>query len=240
MNQTWRQVKESFSRLRERNMLKTRLMHACGFVANLFHGRCSHARHCVRRWCRNARQALRWLQYTFFEPPPIEDSPAYQNARTWIKEFKPSTEVEGYEKGLAYAWKKYDEICAASDTLDRKAHELMRSAGIVTGLLGFGAGALKLDDMRWLASSFIAGVVSIAVSAIACRPTASTTSASVKNSLEDIDAGHNSDVWIAASLHCAISGREDTNNWKAKRIMWATWILVLALLLLIVAVSKSA
>jgi hypothetical protein len=172
-------------------------------------------------------------------PPPHEKSKDYEAAIAWLHRFKPSGD-EGYDKALAYAWKKYDEICSASEALDRKANNLVQSTGVVTGLLGFGITSLQLSHIGWTIPTFVLGVASIILAAVACSPSASPTSASVADLLDDITEGHKTDAWIAASLHCAIRGRDVTNNWKAARIRWATWILAIGLGWLVIVLLGSS
>jgi hypothetical protein len=196
-----------------------------------------------RLWRLRIGKVRRTVRHLFISPPWYKRQPDYVAATRWLKHFQPSKEVQ-YDKALAYAWKKYDEICAASETLDRKANNLIQSVGILTGLLGFGITSLKLGSEVLMAPSLVCGILSIIVAALTGSPSGSATSASVADVLDDITGGHDGDAWTTASLHCAIKGRESFNNWKATRIRWATCLLTggliwLVLVLLVLTGSKA-
>lgn len=170
--------------------------------------------------------------YLFVPPSYVHDS-SYKGSEAWLRQFKPNPQTEGYDKALEYAWKKFDHASAASDTLDKKADNLMRNAGLVAGLLGLALNTLKLGEPHLLVPSLVAFTISLIFAALACNPTGGATSASVHDVLDDIGAGHSSDAWLAASIHCAIVGRSSLNNWKAKRIRWATAAFCIGLVLLL-------
>lgn len=178
------------------------------------------------------RQARRLFVaiYRIIIPPKFAKSAAYREAESWLQGFKPSDNSEGYDKALQYAWKQYDGATSASETLDKKADNLMRNAGLVAGLLGVAMNALTLQKVIYLVPALITFIASLILSAVACNPTAGATTASVHDLLDDVTEGHSSDAWVAASIHCAIVGRTSLNDWKAARIRWATWAFCIALL----------
>ena len=169
--------------------------------------------------------------------PPYDKDAAYEAANAWLRnDFKPNSEIQGYDKALAYAWRRFDQGSSASETLDRKADNIMRNAGLIGGLLGLAMNTLKMGEPRLLIPSLVAFIVSLMFAAVACSPTGSAATASVEDAISDIGAGHSSDAWIAASLHCAVVGRDAVNNWKAKRIRWATYALCAGLVLFLLPI----
>lgn len=155
--------------------------------------------------------------------PSFDQDKAYLEALAWLRAFAPSSDVQGYDKALSYALRRYDQVSSASETLDKKADNLMRNAGLVAGLLGLAINTIKIEYPASLIPSLVAFTASLVLAALACNPTGGATSASVADVIDDITAGHPSEAWIAASVHCAIVGRNALNNWKADRIRWATY-----------------
>jgi hypothetical protein len=154
--------------------------------------------------------------------PPFDQDPAYQAANAWLHdEFKPNSEIQGYDKALAYAWRRFDQGASASETLDKKADNIMRNAGLIAGLLGLAMNTLHMGQPKLLIPSLVAFIVSLMFAA---------------DAISDIGAGHSSDAWISASLHCAVVGRDAVNNWKAKRIRWATYALCAGLVLFLLPI----
>lgn len=164
-------------------------------------------------------------------PPTYQTDRSYRAAIDWLQKFKPSGEVQGYDKALEYAWRKFDQVCAASEMLDKKADNLMRNAGLVAGLLGLSLNTLKVDTPKLLIPSLMAFIISLIFAAIACAPAGGATTATVCDLLDDIGNGRAKDSWIAASVHCAIVGRGSLNNWKASKIRWSTRAFCLGLFL---------
>jgi len=173
---------------------------------------------------------------SLWTPPDYKESSGFKAAEKWLSEQTAPDDTEGFDKGLEYAWKRYDQVSSASETLDKKADNLMRNAGLVAGLLGVVMNTLKVVDPRFLAPSLGAFVLSLICAAIACNPTGGATSASVDDVVDDIRKGHASDFWIAGSLHLAIVGRTCLNNWKADRIRWSTTLFCIGLALLVLPV----
>jgi hypothetical protein len=184
-----------------------------------------------------ARARQHWRRFAVC-PSYLEDS-NYKLSETWLREFKPSDSAQGYDKGLTYAWRRFDEVTASSETLDKKADNVMRNAGLVAGLLGLAINAVHVGHPWLLIPSLIAFVVSLVLAAIACNPTGGATTASVQDLLDDITSGHANDAWIAASISCAVAGRNVTNNWKAERIRWATYAFCAGLILFVVPVIAT-
>lgn len=171
-----------------------------------------------------------------FRPPSYSLGKAYLAAIEWLKQFQPSEKAEGYDKALEYAWRKFDQVCSASEMLDKKADNLMRNAGLVAGLLGLSLNTLKVDTPKLLIPPLLAFVVSLIFAALACAPAGGATTATVRDLLEDIGKGHAKDSWIAARVHCAIVGRASLNNWKASRIRWSTCAFCLGLFLFLLPI----
>jgi hypothetical protein len=169
--------------------------------------------------------------------PKFADDENYKSATQWIENFTPSSSSEGYDKALAYAWRKYDQVTSASEALDKKADNLMRNAGLVAGLLGLAINTIQIGYPQWLIPSLVAFTASLMLAAFACNPTGGATTASVQDVLDDVTSGHSSDAWIAASISCAIAGRSAMNNWKAERIRWATYAFCAGLSLFLVPVA---
>ena len=140
-------------------------------------------------------------------------------------------------RGIEYAWKRFEQVSAASDTLDKKADNLMRNAGLVAGLGGIVMNSSFQMGNKWfIVPSLVAFIASLILAAWACSPTDGATSASIKDVLEDVSQGHPLDEWLAGSLHCASVGRAYLNTWKGARIQWATTTFCLGLLLLLLPI----
>lgn len=169
---------------------------------------------------------------SLWKPPEYTQSSGYKAAENWLNELTAPEKTEGFDKALEYAWKRYDQVQSASETLDKKADNLMRNAGLVAGLLGLVMNSFKNVDARLLVPSLVAFILSLIFSVIACNPTGGATSASVDDVIDDIRKGHTSDFWIAASLHLAVVGRMCLNNWKADRIRWSTTLFCAGLIFL--------
>jgi hypothetical protein len=155
--------------------------------------------------------------------PPYDQDEDYQQAFDWLQNFKPLDTVQGYDKALEYAWRRFEQVSSASETLDKKADNIMRNAGLVAGLIGLAINIIKIDYPAALVPSLAAFMFSLILAALACNPTGASATASVQDVLEDVTNGHSSDAWMAASLTCAIAGRNAMNNWKADRIRWSTY-----------------
>lgn len=169
--------------------------------------------------------------------PPHSQDVAYQSATAWLKKLNPKADAQGYDKALTYAWRRFDQVNSASETLDKKADNIMRNAGLVAGLLGLAINTIKISYPQLLIPSLVAFTASLIIAALACNPTGGATSASVADVIDDVADGHTSDAWMAASVHCAIVGRNALNNWKADRIRWATYAFCIGLALFLVPVS---
>lgn len=189
------------------------------------------------RWALSQAAFLAWLRHTFWQPD-FTRSREYQEARNWLNcQFQPLSDEPTYESALEYAWKKYDEVLDGAQTLDKKADNLMRNAGLVAGLIGIAINTLKIPVPELLFPSLICFVISLALAALACNPAPTSTPTSVEDLLEDISAGHRTVPWMAASLHIAITGRGAVNTWKAARIRWATGTFCAGLLLFLLPVA---
>jgi hypothetical protein len=189
-----------------------------------------------RKLSAAARSFARWTR-ALFVCPPFDQHCDYHDAKEWLGKFAPVLDREGYDKALEYAWKRYEQAGSASETLDKKADNLLRNAGLVAGLLGIGINAFRIDTPALLVPSLILFTASMFFGAIACNPAAGATSASVQDLLDDITAGHTSDAWVAASIHLAIVGRTCGNEWKAQRIRWSTAAFCLGLLAFLLPIS---
>jgi hypothetical protein len=170
-----------------------------------------------------------------FIAPRYTDTPEYENATKWLGEFKP-IDSDGYVKGLEYAWKMFEKIASAGDALDRKADNIIKSAGLIAGLLGLAINTLRVGEPTAFAPALIAFVVSLLFAAVACSPTANAASAGVNDLLDDITDGKHKDAFVAASIHCAIAGCSAVNDWKARRIRWSTTAFVIGLCLLLLPI----
>lgn len=108
-------------------------------------------------------------------------------AYNWAADYAPSRNGSVYEAVLKYAEKYYGEVVDTSDTLDKKADDLMRISGTVAAAL---AAAGRIESLKvafgslYVVIAIVCLVVAMVICALARRPVRKAVPMTIKAAME--------------------------------------------------------
>ncbi len=138
---------------------------------------------------------------------------------------------------LDYARDKYKELAESYSTLDGKADRLLRVSGVFAGILTAGLLGLKIQPLLLLsaAPTFVFMLAAMLLCIIAQVPYYKSSPPTVHNLLDGLEQGVQDrvELWVAIGFHKAREKLRVTCDWKANRIIWATWSFTIGVFFLI-------
>lgn len=176
-------------------------------------------------------------------PPHWSEGPIYRQQAAWIEEFKSETGAHG-SLALEQARRNYDEATRCFESLDAKAAELLKTAGMLATIEGLAVANLGFHPGLCLKLSLGALLVAAAVCALCRRALLRPGGIPIKDLMAPFDVDQqgaprhipNPEAWLAASIEGATIAFRDLEEWKARNISAATWLVVIALALLLASV----
>jgi len=177
-----------------------------------------------------------WMSW--WAPPPLQDNPEYQAADEWTLDYMP-TDKEVYEPVLHFAERQYDQMVKLAENLDKKADDLMRTAGTIGAALLTAATLLLGSGRATLVLPAVVCLVLVVIAAARIRgPVALTVPMSARDLLnvadhELIRTANQVEGAAAASLNFATVGMKLAVDWKAGQLRRATALFCISLVLLI-------
>ena len=191
-------------------------------------------------WQRRTWSAVKsWLRSWHCEPD-IRNHPTYEEQHKWLreefqKEAGSISEVAA-DHSLTYAWKVYDDVTAAIHSLNSKANNLMRNAGLAVGLtaaiLGFAVDKPiepTATQAFWVGATVALFVASMVLAAIASKPVSSEAPTRIRDLLDDIRRGIGTKPYVSASIHIAVTAQRIVAQWQSRQILRAMWFFIAGL-----------
>ena len=189
----------------------------------------------VRPWLRGRRSYLGGFWY----PPSLDESVVYQRAKDWVEEYRPTASIDAvYAPSLKFAEKRYEQALKLTDGLDRKSDDIVRTAGVIAGVVAAAAriSGAGVSDMTKISLYVIVAlgvfVLAVLLAVRARAPADLATPMEVKDVLMvaefqqfDPEAGPTGPTTVpmleaatAASYHLAVIGMDVINDWKARQL----------------------
>ena len=176
----------------------------------------------------------------FFTAPKYTETKEYKAAADWLKSFEAEDSTE-YDKAIDYAWKMFEQVSTTSETLDRKAENLMRLVGLVGGLLALAVNTFEVALSRMITLPLLVLICSLFFALQAYTPAARAVPARASDLLDDLTkrgkGNRDIDAYLAGSIHCATAGIQGINRWKANKLWWSAWMFLIGLVLLAINIG---
>jgi len=185
---------------------------------------------------------LTWVWWrTWWFPPIIQDDPLYRETDAWALDYTPSKKDDVHSPVLQFAERRFDQMVKATENVDKKADDLIRTASTIGAALVAATKIFAASNAFLISPTVMFLVLATIVASRARTPMFHSQPHSVRTlinvaALEDIESKVQLECVAAASLLCATIGIRVINNWKATQVARATALFCCALILLFVLI----
>jgi hypothetical protein len=179
--------------------------------------------------------------WTWWSPPQFVNHPIFRENEQWALDYMPSDKPEVHSVVLQFAESRYDQICDVFEKLDKKADDLIRTAGAIGAALVAAAKFVEVGRPSLVAPAVACLVLASIVATRARGPALLTLPIHVRDllkvaDLEIVESKGQVEAAAAASLHCAIMGMRTINDWKATQLQRASAFFCGSLVLLLLLI----
>jgi len=183
----------------------------------------------IRAWLRRIPP---WMM-SFLAPPNPDDDLICLQQEAWVESYQPKNGVHGAFV-LEHARRVYEEFSSSLETLDAKALDLLRTSGALATILVATVAGFKIAPI-WAVPSLFFFLATAGIAVLSRRALARHSQATIRSVVEDSpQTGNDHEAWLAVSLHRTTEQMRVLQEWKARRVNWASWSLCLGLLALFV------
>ena len=162
------------------------------------------------------------------QQPDLVHDATYQEHAKWAKNYKPAPD-ESDELVLDHARRVYDECVMANQRLDKKAEDILKTAGVLVTILLATAGASSAFTPCWIIPSLICFLLAMVLSIVSRQPKPRSSLSSIRQTIERLPS-ENRQLYMAVSLHWAVEKLSRSIGWKAQALRRASWCLCLGVL----------
>lgn len=170
--------------------------------------------------------------------PDLDRNPNVREAEKWVADYNPKQKPELYSIVLKFSEQRYEQTLKIYDSIDKKADDLMRTAGALGAALVAAAKLLDMSQPRAIVPAVGFLVISVIIAARSRWPAESKTPMSARDYFQVADNDNVNDKYVleavaAASCHAATVGLLVLIAWKANQLKRSSWAFCIGLAALV-------
>jgi len=185
------------------------------------------------------RRFMAWLGSwrRMWKLPNLDKDAWVREAEQWVNDYTPMNKPELYSVALKYAEQRYEQATQAYESMDKKADDLMRTAGTLSAVLVTLAKLFEMTRPITIVPAVICLVASVILAARVRWPMDFRTPMDTQNLMLVVDNPNVTDKHVveavaAASYHAATVGLLVLIRWKATLLERSAGMFCVGLVLL--------